>query len=85
MTSQVAQQKGKACIWYAPPTRRTCPAARQVDVRPVPVLGQTLQGRQVGGAHPVLPVLQVPAVALARHLFRPVRRTHTDLQSPSIL
>ena len=50
-----------------------------MDVWPVPVLGQALQGREVGGARPVLPVVQVPAVALARRLLWPVRRTHTDL------
>lgn len=53
-----------------------------MDVRPVPVLGQALKGCKVGGARPVLPVVQIPAVALARRLLWPVRRIHTDLLRP---
>ena len=82
MTGSEAYQKGMVYKRWAPPTRCTCSAARQVDVWPVPVLGQALQGCEVGGARPVLPVVQVPAVALARRLLWPVCRTHTDLLRP---
>ena len=82
MTSPSAHHKGKVCTWYALTVRRNWSAARPVDVWPVPVLGQALKGRQVGGARPVLPVVQVPALALARRLLWPVRRTLSALLRP---